>query len=411
MNNTIKLASTIALITLFSASLIQPAKAFDFNSILQSLSHGVSGWTDLDARETEISAQLDAAASSGQLSSTEADGFKSELNRVMQVETQIKASGRQLSATDSISFTNSLNNLTNRINLAITNKTTANSTSLAAVQTLRAQLNSKVDQARAAHTLTRADADNIKHDLEHNSSVETAFTTSSTNGALTSRQTQLLADDLGRIKLAIEQHLIVAQSGEPQLAAQRTAIERKIANGVSARTIGDNQAARFRQELQRIADMQANFLQYDGALSANEVLTIASELDRLSGRVEYQDSMGANYSSYGDDRGYGRGNGGDGDRYGNGYGRGGRRQPDHTATEIETRRDQILARITAAQNQTTLLKQEVDAITQRELRFKNANGGNLDYDQSAQLWTDLSGTDQRVTEQLSGRVSQTSTNR
>jgi hypothetical protein len=401
MKNSVKLATTVALLAAVGGLLSPPANAIDFASILQNLSHGVSGWSELDMRENEISAQLGTAAASGQLTAAEADGFKLELARVQQVEAQIKASRKSLGATDSISFTNSLNNLTNRINIAITTKMTANATNLAAVELDRAQLSQQLADARAARTITRTDADYIKRDLDHNASIQSAFS-SSGDGAVTARQAQILTDDLARIKVTLAQHLTLAQAGVPQLASQRVAIEKMIAAGLSSGTIRDYQATDFRRELSRIANMQTNFLAADGALSANEVLTVAGELDRLSSRVEYQMSIATTPDRSNDNRGYNHGGG-------TGYSRGDRNQRNgHSVAEIDDRQAELLTRINAAQNSRNLprweiskLKSEFDRIAQSEAELKATGRGRLTFDQSEKLWSDLTILDTQVKTKLS----------
>jgi hypothetical protein len=409
MINTIKLATTVALATFAVGSLSLPVNAFDFGSILQNLSQGVSGWTDLDARENEISSQLAVAASSGQLSASEADGFNVELRRVMAVEAQIKASGRGLGATDAISFTNSLNNLTNRINLAIESKGTSTAASLAAVETLRAQLKARINDARASHTMTRTDFETVNYDLEHNASIQSAFTMS--GDTITARQAQILTNDLARIRVAINQHITVGQAGVPQLSRERRLVEQRIAAGVSDRTINEYQADRFRKELDRIAGMQANFLSGDGSLTANEILAVATELDRLSSRVDYQISISSNdnnsNTSYGN--GYGHGNGNEYGR-GNGWGRDSHRS-EQASREIDERRAQLLARLNTIQNtrrlsryQVSQLRRELDRIADAQVQLKSSGGGRLSFDQSTKLMGDLTKLQQNLDQQLSSRA-------
>lgn len=404
MKNSMKLATSVAVAAFVAGSMSLPANALDWASILQSLSHGVSGWTELEVRQSEISTQLTAAASSGQLSTTEAESFKLELSRIMQVEAQIKASGRRLNATDSISFTNSLNNLTNRINMAILSKNTSTAASLAAVESLRAQLQAQINEARTAHTMTRTDFEIIKRDLEHNANIQNAFTASGESVSV--RQAQVLSDDLARIKVAINQNITTAQAGVPQLSSQRTAIEQRIAAGLAGRTIRDSQAADFRNELGQIAKMQSDFLSFDGVLSANEVLAIASELDRLSSRVDYRISMGtdnANDTSYRGNE-YGRGNG---------YGRNNRRN-EHAMQEIDERRAQLLVRLNTAQKSRKLsrvdvstLRSELDRIAQTQARLKLSGGRRPSYDQSTNIWTDLTKFEQLLDNKLAARASRT----
>jgi hypothetical protein len=412
MKNTIKLATTVALATVAVCSFSVPASAFDFGSILQSLSQGMSGWTDLDARENEISSQLSVAASSGQLSVAEADGFKVELNRVMQVETQIKSSGRGLGATDAISFTNSLNNLTSRIDMAIQAKSSSSSANLASVDGIRAKLEARINEARAAHTMTRTDFESVNNDLQHNANIQSALTMS--GGNITDRQAQVLLDDLARIRISINQHITVAQAGVPQLSSQRRVIEQRIATGLSGGTIKGYQADKFKQDLARIATMQANFLTADGVLSNNEVLAVASELDRLSSRVDYQISMSTNdttvNTSYGRDD-YDRGNGyehGRGD--GHGYGRDNHRG-EQVSKDIDERRAQLLVRLNTAQNnrklsryQVSQLRTELDRIADSQAQLKSSGGGRISYDQSTKIMSDLTSLQQHLDEQLARRA-------
>jgi hypothetical protein len=400
MNNNVKCATTVALTVFALGSLSLPANAFDFTTILQNLSHGVSDWTDLDARESEISAQLTAAASSGQLTPTEADGFKFELNRVMQVEAQIKASGRRLGATDAISFTNSLNNLTNRINIAIVTRAGSAGLSLTAVETQRAQLIAQATEARNNHTLTRTDFEIIRRDLEHNANIQNAFTVS--GDTVTTRQAQVLSDDLARIKIAIDQHLTIGQAGVPQLSSQRALIEQRISSGLAAGTIRNFQAADFRAELVRIANMQTNFLSMDGVLSSNELIALAGELDRLSTRVDYQISVSTNENS--------ANTGGNGNGWGHGNGYGNRRNG-HTVAEIDGRRAQLLTQLNSAQSRRKIstwaiskLRRQLDQIAQSEAQSKLSGGGRLTFEQSTKLWTDLTQLQLQMDNQLAARA-------
>lgn len=288
MRNSIKLAATLALLALLAGPSTQPANAYDFSDILQSLSNGISGWNDLDTRSAEMGNQITAAVAAGQLTAAEANGFKLELGRVMQAEAQIKASGRRLTATDAVSFTNSLNNLATRVQATIDSKTAVNaSASLNDVNSLRAQILKQINDAAAAGNLPQVDAAEFRHDLDHNSDIEKAFTTAG-GGTVTARQVELLSDDLKKIKTAVDLQVKVAQSAVPQINAQRAAIETKIAVGVSAGTLTALQADDVRRELARIASMQSSFIASDGALTGYEVLALAGQMDRLSALLDSQ---------------------------------------------------------------------------------------------------------------------------
>ena len=301
MRNRIKLATTTTLIALVGAALSQPAMALDFQSILQSLSGGISGWTDLDARESEISNQINVSVNAGQLTAAEGDSFKAELARISQVEAQIKGSGRRLSATESMSFTNSLNNLTTRIQSTTYNRptgstintgstlttSTVGTVSGAAVGALRTQLVGQVMTAMNAGQLTQSEAANLRRDLDHNSEIENQFNNSASAGMITAAQAQILSDDLQRIQLSINQQVTTGQSYPSQLNAHRNAIEATIANGLSARTLNVNQASDFRRDLARITNMQSRFAS-SGGMTANEVYVIGGQLDALSSRIDYQ---------------------------------------------------------------------------------------------------------------------------
>jgi hypothetical protein len=243
--------------------------------------------------------------------------------------------------------------------------------------------------------MTRSDFESLRRDLERNANIQSAFTTSGV--AISARQIQVLSDDLVRIRASINQNVTVAQAGVPQLTSQRTLIEQRIAAGVANRTIRDNQAAAFRKEMEHIAAMQSNFLSIDGVLSANEVLAIASELDRLSGRVDYQMSMGTN--DYASNTNY----------RGDGYGRSNRRN-EHALRDLDNRRAQLVTRITTAQNTRKLsrfdaakLRRDLDRIAQNQMQFKMAGGGRLTIDQSTRIWTDLTSVQQVLDNKLAAR--------
>lgn len=290
MTKTIDLATTLAIAVLLGGTFIQPASAYDFSNILQNLAGGISGWPDLDTRQTEMGAQITAAANAGQLTAAEANGYRVELARVAQVEAQIKASGRRLGVTDSMSFTNSLNNLATRIKATIDSKTTVNIGSLTDVDALRAQLLKRVTDATSSGALTQIDSANLQRSLSHNNDIENAFKNSS-DGTLTTRQVQVVSDDLQNVKTVIEQQVGLAQSAVPQLDSQRAAVETKIAASLAAGTLTNSQAVDFRRELARIANMQTSFIASNGALNGNEIYTLAGQLDRLSDRVDSQISL------------------------------------------------------------------------------------------------------------------------
>jgi hypothetical protein len=395
MKNSIKLATTVALIALLSGSVCQPVGAFDFAGFLQSLNTGVSDWSDLDARQAELRTQIMMAGNSGQLSTAEATGFNAELAGVARVEAQIKASGRRLGATDSLSFTSSLNSLATRMQAAMDSKYLVNVTSSRDVDALRAQLLEQVSVAKNAGNLTQWESARLKRSLDHNADIQSAFVLSG-DGSMTARQLQVVSDDLRSVQVSINQQVKVTESTIPQLSYQRIAVERKIASNLTSGMITQTQAADYKRELARIASMQATFLQYDGALTTNETLAIATELDRLSNRIDFQVIATPAYSvstgnsssySYSSRRTYG------------GY------------QQIDARKAQVLARITDGERrgnlsyrQASSLKREYNRIEQTEQSFRISSGTRLSSSQNAQLLASLTQLDSRVSAQLTAHA-------
>jgi hypothetical protein len=391
MKNSIKLATTVALVALLTGSICQPVDAFDFAGFLQSLNSGVSDWSDLDARQAELRTQIMIAGNSGQLSTAEATGFNYELAGVARVEAQIKASGRRLGATDSLSFTNSLNSLATRMQAAMDSKYIMNATSSRDVDVLRAQLLEQVSVAKGAGNLTQPEAGRLKRALDHNADIQNAFTTSG-DGSMTPKQLQVISDDLRSVQVSINQQVKVTESTIPQLSYQRIAVERKIASNLSSGMITSSDAADYKRELARIASMQSTFLQYDGALTSNETLAIATELDRLSNRIDYRVIATPAYSvSTGNSSNYGWNS----HRNSNGL------------QQVDVRKAAVLARINEAERarklsyrQVSTLRGEYNRINQVEQSFKTSGGFRLSSVQSAQLLASLNQLDTRVSAQL-----------
>src|SRR5438874_13655529 len=89
LRNGLKVATQVALIAVFGGALGQQAYAFDYSGFIQSLSGGLSNWTELDARQTELSAQITAATTYGKLIETDSNNINYLLTLLAREKTQL----------------------------------------------------------------------------------------------------------------------------------------------------------------------------------------------------------------------------------------------------------------------------------------------------------------------------------
>lgn len=364
----IKLAGTLALvasISLFSPT--PPAQGADLMQVLKNLAGNVGGWSDLDARRAQVEKKIQDGVASGKLTATQAADFRAELARIEQAETQAKSGGKVMSFVQSISFSNDLGVLESSIDQA----TQQSITSLPDVDALKEQLKSKIDMALAAGQLTQSVADSLRTDLRNVAQIEAAYK-AETGGNLTSRQIELLAERLDKVKAGIDEQIKLTQSAVPALNERRATLEKKITDAVASGRLHQQDAFVLKQELDKMAAQQAGFQgTANGLLSGAQVLILAGALDDLSDKINSKLTT-----------------------------------PVVDTAQIDIRRDQIAGRITSLVGAGKLLqadandaRQDLDQINSLAIAYK-ATAGGITVSQVQRLAADLDRLNARIDRQI-----------
>ncbi|HEY9793569.1 MAG TPA: S-layer homology domain-containing protein [Candidatus Obscuribacterales bacterium] len=184
-------------------------------------------------------------------------------------------------------YSNQLSSLANALQQSITQTVS----SLPDVDTLRAQLTTRVDQSVSSGRLNSSSAATLKAELQHVADIESAYKTE-TGGSLSPRQIELLSDELNKARADIDQQIKLSDSAAPALDDKRRSIESKIDADVTAGRLPGPDAVIFKKQLAQIATEQSSYVTGGGMLTGNQVLHIAQELDAVdqavSGRLVAQ---------------------------------------------------------------------------------------------------------------------------
>lgn len=292
----IKLAKTVAFVLALNAVASTPAHCQDVRSFIQGLAGKyVISWADLDSKIADLDSQITQGASAGQLTASQAADFRAELKKIQQAEVQAKAAGKRMSIPQVIDFSNQLNALTSGVQDAAS-KTVS---SLPDVDALSKQLSAQVDAALSAGQLNAQAASTLRAQLQHQSDIEAAYK-SETQGDLTPRQIELLAESLNKIKADIDQQTKISQSAIPALNDHKVAIEKKIQSAIDSGRLSAAEVEGLRRQLAAIASEQASFqASGNGILNGSQVLRLAQEFDKVEQTVDLKLAGGAVTGSVG----------------------------------------------------------------------------------------------------------------
>src|SRR4030095_5467313 len=106
------------------------------------------------------------------------------------------------------------------------------------------------------------------------------------DGTLSSTEQLALSHDLDHLATNIAMAMRDRQFTDPDVDVKQALLERRINQGVTSGRIDAREAQQLRQELNRIAAMKANYSSSGRGLNAEQKLSIAIELERLSARLD-----------------------------------------------------------------------------------------------------------------------------
>ncbi len=292
-----KLGTTVLLVAL-TTSLAgqQPSFAGGFGDFVKMFTTGISNWSDLETRMSQIDAQIALGQSKGQLTSIEATSFRNQLAKIQQSEAQLKAQGQPLSLTQSLSYQNELNSLTSNISQAIDAKV-AGQALIGDIDGRISQLQVRLQENFKAGKIS--DPDFITLQREANDISRTANLLKARTGTISDDGIEMLSDRLNRLSVRIDASVNSQVMAAKQIDDRRVTLSTRIDSMVAAKKITPQDATDLREKLNQIYQMQNNFKSSGVGLDEAQIGLLASRLDQLSVRMDQMEvSQGADYDNF-----------------------------------------------------------------------------------------------------------------
>ncbi|PZM77557.1 MAG: hypothetical protein DKT66_25065 [Candidatus Melainabacteria bacterium] len=237
---------------------------------------------DADARQAELDKKIQDGLASGKLTTGEASQLRAEFNRISEREAALKSSGRPISPEDRLALLIDLERLNTQIELKLANSETA-STAGAQVNVRRAQIESLISDSLVQGKLTPLEAQQFKTQLDRLQTL--ARDMAQSDGLLTPVEAQTISVEYSMLESRVNRTMVGRAGVWPGITGRVGEIEQRINDSASSRRLTDAEATGLRAELQRIKEMAASTRKTDGTFALDSSLAVASDLERLSHKV------------------------------------------------------------------------------------------------------------------------------
>ena len=278
-----KLAKSLALSAVVACCLTaQPAYSSDFvKNLLQQFSGTVTNWDDLENRRSTLEGQIRQAVHSGDLTITDADQLRVQLDPIAAAVVQGRSSGKPLTFSQGLVFSQKINAVTAALQQAIATKQSA----LPDIDALQIELSQKIDLALNSNQLTADDASKLKDQLRTVADIESTIKASG-DGALNPKQVETISTRLSDIKTQLVQAIKMGESAIPELSARSNDLQQRIDRAMANRQIDREQAGRLSAELAQSAQKRSTFSNGGQNLNGRQILELAGDLDRTANHLD-----------------------------------------------------------------------------------------------------------------------------
>lgn len=357
------LSFTAALLagTLGLGSLV-PAFAADTTKLI-AVAGSVS---EVDARFASIENRLNDAYNSGRLTQMQRQRFKQNLQRVADQEAVFSASNGSLSLWESLRLQFDLDLIVKEMEASLGDRKSG----FVDASKRRDEIQRRLATAFSQGRLSRQEFDEVRSEIEKEDRAIAAA--KDANGQISITDNIRLILELDRLSQRLTRTVHDRQFSLTAIDVRQSEVGRRIEDGIKSGKLTDAEAADLRAEFKRINERQDELRKLARPLTAEEQLTIALDIEKLSGQVDAQlyDSEVATQS---------------------------------TSSRVTTREKEVdqdiagalasgLITLTEAQ----VYKQQLDQILFKEKNFRALAGGDLDALQTQNLLVEL--------EQLSGSL-------
>ena len=271
MKSAVKLAVTLALISgSFLATSPAAQAQLDWTQ--------VPAYLDVQGRFSDIAKQISESLAAGRLTQAQADKFTSSLQGIKDLDSNYRTDGK-LSVFERMRLILNLDNLTKDIQGSLSERNVA----ITDVSGRRSEISKEITEAVLSGRLTNQEATTFKSRLDEINAREEKMRSA---GPLSTTQTLQLSLDLDRLDSDIQSSLRTRVISDPGVDKRKDEIATRIDDLVAKGTLSAAQAEPLKQELNRINARESAFKASGGTLDSEEVLTLALELEKLSGRID-----------------------------------------------------------------------------------------------------------------------------
>ncbi|MBX9939019.1 MAG: S-layer homology domain-containing protein [Candidatus Obscuribacterales bacterium] len=270
-----RLAATLALVSVLMSGATAQAQlgGIDFSQIPALL--------DVEGRRTQLEKAVNDAVLAGRLSSTDADSFKKELNRIKDLELGYKASGK-FSIWQKTRLGLELDVISSNLEKSLGERKEIGLTDIAGRQ---ADLTARLNAAQTAGRLSSFEVNALLADLNALKTKESTFKAAS-GGALSNAQTLELALDLDKLSSKLESQLKARSGADVDYAARRTELRTRLKDLLTTGRISQSEVDTYTQELNRIESRETALKSAGAPLTVADQLSLALDLERVNSALE-----------------------------------------------------------------------------------------------------------------------------
>nr|MBP7577715.1 hypothetical protein [Candidatus Obscuribacter sp.] len=230
-------------------------------------------------RKEQADQAISGGSVSGKLSAQEAQDLRNEYNRILSFEVASRTSDGNLDAKEALTIAMDLDRLLKDADAQMKNSETA----LPDLAKREAELYQRITEGVMQGRLTAGGADILKRDFYRLLDMEAKYRAS---GGLSFGEHAALALELEKLSSSIETNMRSGQAALPDVDARQAQIDSKLADAVASGRLTADQAREFTRELDRISRDEVTYRFSGSGLSYAESLSLTTDLEKLSARLE-----------------------------------------------------------------------------------------------------------------------------
>jgi chemotaxis signal transduction protein len=343
---------------------VAPALAADTTKLI-AVAGSIS---DFDARLASIENRLTDAFNAGRLTQMQRQRFKLDLQRLADQEAVFTASNGSLSLWENLRLHFDLDSIVKDMEASLGDRKSG----FVDASVRRDEIQRRLARAFSQGRLSRQEFEEIRAEVERESGAIDAA--KDRNGQISITDNIRLVLELDRLSQRLTRTVHDRQFSLTAIDVRQSEVGRRIEEGVKSGKLTDSEAAELKAEFKRINDRQDQLRKLARPLTAEEQLTIALDIEKLSGQVDTQlyDSEVASQSA-------------------------------STSSRVSKRESEVDSDIASALSsglitltEAQVYKQQLDRVIAKDKNFKALSGGDLDALQTQNLLVEL--------EQLSGSL-------